>query len=167
MPQRYAGTTPWNEENISILKRMWEGGETATNITNCLRGLGYEITRNAVIGKSHRMNFKQPPRGKSPKAVKNQPRKRIVVPPADPRAKLWTKSKTKLPTKIETKLLDPDNPGISIIELTAFTCRAIVRDGSFNKLATYCGDTVETGKSYCPAHAALFYQPPNTYRLRR
>jgi len=106
------------------------------------------------------MSFKQPPRGKSPKAPRSQPRKRIVVPPSHPHAQTYAKKKTKLPTEIKTILLDPANPGISIMELDRSKCAAIVRDGTSTTLATYCGLDVEAGKSFCPAHCEMFYVPP-------
>src|SRR6266567_1765942 len=101
---KFYGKTPWNDENVKILRDMWEAGQTARNIEFELRSLGYPITRNAVIGKVHRMNIKQPPRNISPKEKQNQPRKRIVVPATHPRAQDWKAKlpKTKLPTRIET-----------------------------------------------------------------
>lgn len=163
------GETPWNEESIRILKEQWELGAIARDIADRLRKEGYNVTRNSVIGKAHRMNFKQPPRGMSPKEKRNQPRKRIVVPPSDPRAPVYAKKKvkTKLPTLVQTKLLDPNNPGISIMDLTATTCRAIVRDGTINSLATYCGETVKPGASYCEPHCALYFDETRTrFRVR-
>jgi hypothetical protein len=163
----YYGDTPWNERTISHLKLWWEQGLTATEISIKFSEMEYSITRNAVIGKAHRMSFKQPPRGISPKAPRQRPRKRIILPPADPRAKVWSSKKTKLPTIIQTNILDMDNPGISIMELRDDTCHAIVRDGTFNALATYCGVKTEDKSSYCPAHAELFYQPPQERSRRR
>lgn len=156
----YYGVTPWNDTTVGILKELWEQGQTATEISIKFGYMGYSITRNAVIGKTHRMSFKQPPRGNSPKAPRSQPRKRIVVPPSHPHASKYVKRGTKLPTAIKTIRLDPDNPGISIMELDRNKCAAIVRDGTTNTLATYCGLAVEEGKSFCPSHCAMFYVEP-------
>lgn len=156
--------SPWNEESMKILKEMWELGKTSYEISTKLMSIGYSITRNAVIGKANRMNVKQPPRGASPKALKNQPRKRIIVPATHTYAQTWAKRKTKLPTKIDTKQLDPNNPGIPLIALSATACHAIVRDGNRHKLATYCGEPVQPGKSFCPGHCAIYYQPPHERR---
>src|SRR5882762_4626534 len=169
---RFYGTTPWNDDNVKTLTDMWENGKTSTEIACRLRSEGYAITRNAVIGKAFRMNIKQPPRDNSPKARQSQPRKRIVVPathPAAPRWGLFAKSakKTKLPTHIATRTLDPNNPGIQIVELTSQTCHVIVRDGNRYNLATYCGNAVEgPNKSFCAAHAAIYYRAPE-HRVRR
>ena len=47
----------WTEERTATLKRMWEGGATATEIA---KELG-EVSRNAVIGKAHRLGLKSRP----------------------------------------------------------------------------------------------------------
>jgi len=157
--KRIQPDSPWDEGSMELLTRWWELGRTAKEITDKLVELGYSITRNAVIGKANRMNIKQPPRDFSPKDKKNKPRKRIIVPATDPRAKIWGRKKTVLPTFIETKKLDPNNPGIPITELTDGKCKAIVRDGTFNSLATYCGEPVDR-RSFCAGHAEIYYQPP-------
>jgi hypothetical protein len=158
----FYGMTPWNHGTISLLKEWWESGLTATEISAKFFIMGKAITRNAVIGKANRMSYKQPPRDQSPKAPRQQPRKRIIVPPSHPRVQNYVrrKPKTKLPTEIATLILDPNNPGISIMELDGTKCRAIVRDGTLNTLATYCGVPVAHGKSFCAAHCALYYVAP-------
>ncbi|MFC4254734.1 GcrA cell cycle regulator [Altererythrobacter xixiisoli] len=47
----------WTEERIAILTRMWEGGATASQIAEELGG----VSRNAVIGKAHRLELKARP----------------------------------------------------------------------------------------------------------
>lgn len=166
MPKQYFGQTPWDDRAIKILTNLWEAGWTATNIANELGGYGYSVTRNAVIGKVHRMGIKQPPRDISPKALRNQPRKRVIVPPDHAKADAWRrKVPTKKATQVQTqafKQLDPTNPGISIMALNDQKCHAIVgRDAK--GLATYCGEQVQqdrVDRSFCPAHYALYYTAP-------
>ena len=43
----------WTDERIDALKRMWDGGQTATQIAEELGG----VSRNAVIGKAHRLGL--------------------------------------------------------------------------------------------------------------
>jgi len=162
----YFGVTPWDDINVKLLKEWWETGYTASQISAKLAELGYSITRNAVIGKASRMSFKQPPRGTSPKPPRQRPRKRVLLPPTDPRVKVYSRKKTQLPTEIKTNILDPNNPGISIMELTSETCHAVVKDGTPTELARYCGVKVETNKSWCPAHCELYYAPPSEQRRR-
>ena len=47
----------WTEERISTLTKMWESGATASQIADELGG----VSRNAVIGKAHRLGLKSRP----------------------------------------------------------------------------------------------------------
>lgn len=47
----------WTEERIATLQKMWEGGSTASQIAEELGG----VSRNAVIGKAHRLGLKSRP----------------------------------------------------------------------------------------------------------
>ncbi|RKF23558.1 GcrA cell cycle regulator [Altericroceibacterium spongiae] len=47
----------WTEERIETLRKMWEGGSTASQIAEELGG----VSRNAVIGKAHRLGLKSRP----------------------------------------------------------------------------------------------------------
>ena len=47
----------WTEERIATLKKLWEGGATASQIAEALG----EVSRNAVIGKAHRLGLKARP----------------------------------------------------------------------------------------------------------
>src|SRR5690606_3120098 len=47
----------WTEERIATLTKMWEGGSTASQIADELGG----VSRNAVIGKAHRLGLKARP----------------------------------------------------------------------------------------------------------
>ncbi len=43
----------WTEQRIEVLRKLWGQGQTASQIAAILGG----ITRNAVIGKAHRLNL--------------------------------------------------------------------------------------------------------------
>ena len=47
----------WTDERIAKLTKMWEGGSTASQIAEDLGG----VSRNAVIGKAHRLGLKARP----------------------------------------------------------------------------------------------------------
>ncbi|HET9629846.1 MAG TPA: GcrA family cell cycle regulator, partial [Novosphingobium sp.] len=47
----------WTDERIEKLTKMWEGGSTASQIADELGG----VSRNAVIGKAHRLGLKARP----------------------------------------------------------------------------------------------------------
>lgn len=60
----------WTEERIATLTKMWEGGATASQIADELGG----VSRNAVIGKAHRLGLKARPSPVSAKEAKPAPR---------------------------------------------------------------------------------------------
>ena len=43
----------WNDEKVNKLKELWGSGKTASQIAEIIGG----ISRNAVIGKAHRLNL--------------------------------------------------------------------------------------------------------------
>ncbi|GAA4035670.1 GcrA family cell cycle regulator [Parerythrobacter jejuensis] len=69
----------WTEERTATLKKMWEGGSTASQIAEELGG----VSRNAVIGKAHRLGLKSRP---SPVKA-NDKKKAAAKPAAKPAAK--------------------------------------------------------------------------------
>lgn len=56
----------WTDERIDALKRMWDGGQTATQIAEELGG----VSRNAVIGKAHRLGLPARPSPVKPNEAK-------------------------------------------------------------------------------------------------
>ncbi|MCL4673140.1 MAG: GcrA cell cycle regulator [Sphingomonadaceae bacterium] len=65
----------WTDERIATLKKMWEGGSTASQIADELGG----VSRNAVIGKAHRLGLKARPSPVKP----NEPKEKAVPAKAD------------------------------------------------------------------------------------
>lgn len=70
----------WTDERIATLKKMWEGGSTASQIAEELGG----VSRNAVIGKAHRLGLKSRP---SPVKTNDKPAAKAKAKPAAPAAK--------------------------------------------------------------------------------
>ena len=69
----------WTDERIETLKRMWEAGQTASQIAEALG----EVSRNAVIGKAHRLELQARPSPvrvnepeRAPEPVASAPRRR-------------------------------------------------------------------------------------------
>jgi len=60
----------WTDERIATLKKMWEGGATASQIADELGG----VSRNAVIGKAHRLGLKARPSPVTSKEDKPEPK---------------------------------------------------------------------------------------------
>ncbi len=76
----------WTDERIDRLKTMWENGLTASQIADELGG----VSRNAVIGKAHRLGLKSRPspvKANEPeaKAAAAKPKPKLVEKPAAPR----------------------------------------------------------------------------------
>ncbi|MFN9631905.1 MAG: GcrA family cell cycle regulator [Erythrobacteraceae bacterium] len=67
----------WTDERIGTLRKMWEGGATASEIATELGG----VSRNAVIGKAHRLGLKA-----RPSPVKANGKKKATTAPKKPAA---------------------------------------------------------------------------------
>ena len=79
----------WTDERIEKLTKMWEGGSTASQIAEELGG----VSRNAVIGKAHRLGLKARPspvkaneKVEAPAAPPVAKPAKLAVPPSEPRA---------------------------------------------------------------------------------
>ena len=81
----------WTDERIATLKKMWEGGSTASQIAEELGG----VSRNAVIGKAHRLGLKS-----RPSPVKANDKKKTAKKAA---TKATTKKTTDSPAKAPAK----------------------------------------------------------------
>jgi len=71
----------WTDERIETLKTMWEAGQTASQIAEALGG----VSRNAVIGKAHRLELQarpSPVKANEPEPVAAAPAPEPVAPPA-------------------------------------------------------------------------------------
>src|SRR5437879_10204041 len=71
----------WTEERIERLKKMWHDGATASQIADELGG----VSRNAVIGKAHRLGLEQRPSPVKPGEDK-EAKKPAAAPAAAPKA---------------------------------------------------------------------------------
>ncbi len=68
----------WTDERIGTLKKLWEGGSTASQIAEELGG----VSRNAVIGKAHRLGLKSRPSPVKANDKKVDTKKPAATPPA-------------------------------------------------------------------------------------
>lgn len=135
----------WTPEQIELLMIMWPL-HSASHIASHLK-----VSRNAVIGKAHRLGLhtleKRPP----PKPPPKIPRPRLIMkPPVE-------KPKTVVVEKIV--FVEDPSSAVSLMDLDHYHCRAIVGKDNDN-LATYCGRPKIDGISYCADHARIFYIQP-------
>lgn len=130
----------WTKERIAKLQKMWEKGHSASQIAEELG----EVTRNAVIGKAHRLNLSG-----RPSPVKSA-EKKIRKP--KPKAK-------KPPKEVKEQV-------ITLLMLTERICKwPIGHPGEAN--FHFCGIESAPGHPYCAEHAAMAYQERSSRKDRR
>ncbi len=117
----------WTEERVSLLKKMWGEGRTAKEIAEAL---GDGVTRNAVIGKAHRLNLSS---RVSPIQQNKKPAKPIVQ---------------------DNK--KPKEGGLQLKDLKDSMCRWPHGDPK-EKGFHFCGDRRVPGLPYCLEHAKAAY----------
>lgn len=135
----------WTEDRINLLKQFW-GQKSAAEIAKIL---GCGLSRNAVIGKAHRLNLSagKKPANTSISTMRDRSRNTEARLPRAPRV---SKPAMQLPP-------EPVGPGISLLELTEKTCRYPHGDPKAADF-TFCGAPSLPGLPYCPYHSALAYQ---------
>jgi GcrA cell cycle regulator len=156
----------WTDERVESLKRMWGEGLSASRIATELGG----ITRNAVIGKVHRLGLSG--RAKSPSAGASKPRKaraHALLSRPTIRGNTALAQAYELDLEGEPELVDnviPLGQRRSILELTEETCRWPIGDpGSAGFF--FCGGQTALGLPYCRYHSRIAYQPAADRRRER
>jgi GcrA cell cycle regulator len=158
----------WTDERVETLKKLWSDGLSASQIAAELGG----ITRNAVIGKVHRLGLSG--RAKSPSSAAPRPRKprpphmlRVSRPLL--RGNTALAHGYELEVEAEPELIDnviPLGQRRTLLELTEETCRWPVGDPGSAEFF-FCGGQAITGLPYCAHHSRVAYQPANVRRDRR
>ncbi|MFL2898168.1 MAG: GcrA family cell cycle regulator [Candidatus Pelagibacter sp.] len=143
----------WTEEKISKLKELWGKGKTASQIAEIIGG----ITRNAVIGKAHRLNLSAKIRNKS-STQKNSNNLSATAPSET--SPIGRKSRR---SKFKSLLLSKDYEpakNLTLEELTDETCKYMDHDKNPNENdARFCGRKSVEKFSYCPLHLMIVFQP--------
>ena len=146
-----ANNTDWTEDGIMLLRALWADGHPAAEI-----GRRLCISKNAIIGKAHRLDL--PPRpspihakgsGKPHRPLIPQPRGLDLPSPGATAANVPT------PRVLPPAPVKPAAPTF-VRPTTRLSCCWPVgepRTSSFR----YCDAAAELGKSYCPEHAGLAY----------
>jgi GcrA cell cycle regulator len=155
----------WDDNRIELLKKLWSEGLSASQIAGELGG----VTRNAVIGKVHRLGLSG--RAKAKPAAIARPRKLVKAPPRTTTIAVRGNLAVIVDAEIEpevqpqmrTNVVIPIARRISIMELREGLCRWPIGDPLQGDFA-YCGADCGTGKTYCEGHARIAYQPQNDRR---
>ena len=138
----------WTEEKVESLKKLWGSGKTASQIAEIIGG----ISRNAVIGKAHRLNLSA--KIKTRTAISNQNSDNSISEKNTQISKRGRRSKFK--SLIIEKDFEPENPK-QLEELTDNDCKYPI--GHPNEKDFYfCGRTSLKDFSYCKLHLLYSYQ---------
>ena len=138
----------WNEEKVAKLKELWGKGNTASQIAEIIGG----ISRNAVIGKAHRLNLSA--KIKTRAATSNQNFESSTV-NKDTRSKRGRKNKFK--SLIIEKDFEPENPK-QLEELDESSCKWPIGHPDEENFY-FCGRSSLKDFSYCKLHLLYAYQP--------
>ena len=141
----------WTEEKVAKLKELWGKGNTASQIAEIIGG----ISRNAVIGKAHRLNLSA--KIKTRTATSNQNFDNSSTEKNIQSTRRGRKNKFK--SLIIDKDFEPENPK-QLEELDDNTCKWPI--GHPNEEGFYfCGRTSLKDFSYCRLHLLYAFQPKN------
>lgn len=161
------GSSTWSTERIETLTTMWRAGRSGNEIA---RHIGGGITRNAVIGKAHRLGLAGHQSKDAREARKSQS--------MQVRHRAVKRSKEKPMTKdtVMSRIFGdacplpqedtPKGPLVMFADLEAHHCRAPYGDPKQDGFG-FCGCKVVPGISYCADHARRFLtlsqpRPPHT-----
>ena len=140
----------WTDEKVKKLRELWTKGHTASQIAEALG----DTTRNAVIGKAHRLNLeaRAPSKQSSQSSTSvNRPVRRGSAP---------ISRKAKFQSILLDKNFEPENPK-SLEELTDTTCKWPIGHPNEEKFY-FCGRKPEGEFPYCKLHVLYAFQPKGT-----
>ena len=161
----------WTDERVELLKKLWADGLSASQIAAQLGG----VTRNAVIGKVHRLSLS----GRA-KPASSGPRQRKVraASPHRPATRHYVSGNTALKTHAQPAprrlpspmsiedIVVPISLNISLMALTDHMCKWPIGDPSADGFH-FCGHRIWSSMPYCEYHSRMAYQPAERRRDRR
>ena len=136
----------WTDEKVNKLKELWGKGNTASQIAEILGG----VSRNAVIGKAHRLNL-------SAKIIKRS----VTTSANNLKFKQKNINKKSRKFKFTSLLLDKNfepAKNLSLEELNENTCK-YMEGHPDQSSSSFCGRKTVEKFSYCPLHLIVVFQP--------
>ena len=138
----------WNEEKVAKLKELWGKGNTASQIAEIIGG----ISRNAVIGKAHRLNLSAKIKTRTATSNKN-----FDTSIKNNNITSRRGRKSKFNSLIIEKDFEPENPK-QLEELDDNSCKWPIGHPD-EKGFYFCGRSSLKDFSYCKLHLLYAYQP--------
>ncbi len=138
----------WTEEKVSKLKELWGKGNTASQIAEIIGG----ISRNAVIGKAHRLNLSAKIKTRSATSSQN-----LKYAQTDDNLNSRKGRKNKFRSLLIEKDFEPENPK-QLEELDENSCKWPIGHPDENSFY-FCGRSSLKDFSYCKLHLLYAYQP--------
>lgn len=160
----------WTDERVELLKKLWSEGLSASQIAGRLGG----VTRNAVIGKVHRLGLSG--RVSAPSGSVKRQGPRITTPRRVAKPKFTTIGNLALRALYQPDA-EPYLPAVeefeiplaerkSLLDLTEQSCRWPIGDPQTPEFH-FCNRNKVTGLPYCEAHSRRAFQPPQARRRDR
>ena len=146
----------WTDDRVESLKKLWQDGLSASQIAKQLGG----VTRNAVIGKVHRL-------GLSGRATPSKPSRPVFKAPRPARAVTAPSAPRRIaeplnahgPTPPVVRYVEEAPGTATVLTLGAHMCKWPIGDPSTDGF-TFCGRRNSGEGPYCVEHARVAYQPP-------
>ena len=139
----------WTEEKVKTLKDLWGKGKTASQIAEIIGG----VSRNAVIGKAHRLNL----------SAKIKTRTSVTTNNIKNNSNLGNSSRVRKSRKFkfQSLLLDKNfepAKNLQLEELNENTCK-YMEGHPDEEGSSFCGRKNVEKFSYCPLHLIMIFQP--------
>jgi GcrA cell cycle regulator len=146
----------WTDERVEELKKLWSEGLSASQIAKQLGG----VTRNAVIGKVHRL-------GLSGRATPSRPARRPAKPSRPRTTTAVAEPGRAVPTAVPSAPVEPavlpSGEFATVLTLKDSMCKWPIGDPAQSSFR-FCGRKTSASHAYCDAHANMAYQPSQKRR---
>ena len=140
----------WTDEKVNKLKELWGKGKTASQIAEIIGG----ISRNAVIGKAHRLNLEARAPSKKSSTINRQDSTKQIKKSIQPMSR-----KSRFQSILLDKNFESEKP-TTLENLTEKTCKWPIGHPNEEKFY-FCGRKPEGEFPYCKLHVLYAFQPKN------
>lgn len=164
----------WTDERVELLRKLWMDGLSASQIAAELGG----VTRNAVIGKVHRLGLSGRAKSVSTQNVNRQKRAARPAPAAAParpvrssqralsEPQMFIRSENGVTQSAPQDLVAPEPLRLDLTQLGESTCKWPIGDPATEDFY-FCGHNSKDSGPYCAFHARIAYQPVADRRRER